>query len=286
MQCGGAVEPVVSVPMLDDITSPLDLQGATLGPVFVGVTSDRIAFYVEATGDDGDRWSSEAPPGFASVLLFAVADLFLHHPRVVPFTATLLHVDQSFTYLAPVRAGSTITMGGTITRVRERAGSYFVTFDAEGRDGSEVVIASTSTFVLSDQQAPAPEVEVTEPAARAKAGDTGSERSASRHDLVRYAAATRDFNPLHWDHRTAVDAGLPGTVVHGLLMYAWMMQEVADACNGAPIAAAKVRFRSALLPGQQAKIAIEHREGGVSISLTRDGVPLVTGTATVAPAQE
>ena len=272
--------------MLDNIASPLDLQDATLGPVAVSVTADRIAFYVDATGDDRDRWSSEAPPGFASVLLFAVADLFLHHPRVVPFTATLLHVDQSFTYLAPIRAGSAITMGGTITRVRERAGSYFVTFDAEGRDGSEVVIASTSTFVLSDQQSPAPEVELMEPGARAKAGDTGSERSASRHDLVRYSAASRDFNPLHWDHGTAVDAGLPGTVVHGLLMYAWMMQEVAVACDGASIAAAKVRFRSALHPGQQATIAVEPREGGASVSLTRDGATLVAGTATVAPAQE
>jgi acyl dehydratase len=272
--------------MLDDITSPLDLQDATLGPVAVSVTADRIAFYVEVTGDVGDRWVSEAPPGFASVLLFAVADLFLHHPRVVPFTATLLHVDQSFTYLAPIRAGSTITMGGTITRVRERAGSYFVTFDADGRDGPEVVLTSTSTFVLSDQQAPAPEVEFTEPGARVRAGDSGPERSASRHDLVRYAAATRDFNPLHWDHGTAVDAGLPGTVVHGLLMYAWMMQEVAAACDGAPIAAAKVRFRSALHPGQQASIAVDPHQGGASVSLTRDGVPLVTGSATVAPAQE
>ena len=272
--------------MLDDIASPLDLQDATLGPVAVSVTADRIAFYVDATGDVGDRWESEAPPGFASVLLFAVADLFLHHPRVVPFTATLLHVDQSFSYLAPMRAGTTITMGGTITRVRERAGSYFVTFDAEGRDGPEVVITSTSTFVLSDQRAPAPELEFTEPAARIKAGDSGSERSASRYDLVRYAAATRDFNPLHWDHDTAIDSGLPGTVVHGLLMYAWMMQAVTDTCDGAPIVAAKVRFRSALHPGQQATTVVEPRDGGASVSLTRDGVPLVTGTATVAPAQE
>ena len=64
------------------------------------------------------------------------------------------------------------------------------------------------------------------------------------------------------------------------------MQEATDACNGAPITAAKVRFRSALHPGQQAMVAVERREGGASVSLTRDGVPLVTGTATVATAQE
>jgi acyl dehydratase len=272
--------------MLDEITSPLDLQDARLGPVDVAVTSDRIAFYVDVTRDDADRWHDEAPPGFASVLLFAVADLFLYHPKVVPFTATLLHLDQAFTYVAPMRAGATITMAGTITRVRERAGSYFVTFDAEGTDASGVVITSSSTFVLSDQQAPAPDAERSEPEARVKARDGGLYRSASRHDLVRYAAATRDFNPLHWDHGVAVDAGLAGTVVHGLLMYAWMMQAVASAVGDTRIGTAKVRFRAALHPGEQAMLEAESDGGGAKVALTRDGTTLVTGTATVAAAQE
>ena len=266
--------------MLEAFTSPLDLEGQVLGPVDVSVTADRIAFYVETTGDDADRWVTEAPPGFASVLLFAVADLFLYHPKVVPFTATLLHLDQGFTYVAPMRANTSIRMEGTITRVRERAGSFFVTFEAMGTDDLGPVVESTSTFVLSDRRADPPESTIDEPAPRAKAADGGLHRSASRHDLVRYAAATRDFNPLHWDHTTAVQAGLPGTVVHGLLMYAWIVQEAARA-TGSDVQEAKVRFRSALHPGEPATLSAAVDGNTVKLELARDGAILVSGAATV-----
>lgn len=267
--------------MLDTMTTPADLEGAVLGPVEVDVSADRIRFYAEATGDDGTRWSNEAPPGFGSVLLFAVADLFLLHPKVVPFTATLLHVDQSFSYVAPMRVGSTITLQGTITKVRERGGSFFVTFEAFGTDDQGSVIESSSTFVLSDRAAPPPDSERPEPPVRERGVIDESRRSASRADLVRYAAATRDFNPLHWDHGVAVAAGLPGTVVHGLLMYAWLMQ--AAGAGGRTVRQAKVRFRSALHPGEQAHIETAVEGDIVRLSLVRDDTPLVTGTATVAP---
>lgn len=267
--------------MLDDLTSPLDLVGARLGPVDIAVTGDRIELFVDSTGDDPHRWVDTAPPGFASVLLFGVADLFLYHPKVVPFTATLLHLDQSFTYRAPMRAGTTITMEGTITRVRERSGSFFVTFDAEGVDDSGPVVSTSSTFVLSDQPAATPEAELTEPAVREKGIDSGQRRSASRHDLVRYAAATRDFNPLHWDHDVAVASGLPGTVVHGLLMYAWMAQAVSAGAGAPGITESRIRFRSALHPGEQATIRTAREGRTVGVELLRDATVLVSGTATV-----
>lgn len=264
--------------MLDDLTTPMDLEGAVLGPVTVPVTAERVAFYADVTGDDARHEAMEAPLGFGSVLLFAVADLFLYHPKVVPFTATLLHLDQSFEYLAPMRTNSDITVEGTITRVRERAGSFFVTFVAVGTDDSGDVIRSTSTFVLSDQSAPQSDTTLDEPAARASGVNDGPQRSASRHDLVRYAAATRDFNPLHWDHDVAVAAGLPGTVVHGLLMYAWMAQEATRASDR-PIVSMKVRFRSALHPGQQAVIDTSVDGDSVSVQLACDDGDLVTGSA-------
>jgi acyl dehydratase len=266
--------------MLDDLTTPLDLEGAVLGPVIVPVTSERVAFYAEVTGDDPQRWATEAPPGFGSVLLFAVADLFLYHPKVVPYTATLLHLDQTFEYVGAMRTDTDVTVEGSITRVRERAGSFFVTFVAVGSDESGEVIRSTSTFVLSDQAAPVPESVNVEPEARFRGENHGALRSASRHDLVRYAAATRDFNPLHWDHEVAVAAGLPGTVAHGLLMYAWMAQEVTSE-SGRSLSSMKVRFRSALHPGQQATVVTTVDGDTASIRLLVADVDLVTGTASL-----
>lgn len=272
--------------MTGDRSTPGDLEGKTIGPVEVAVTPDRVAFYADTTGDDPARWSDEAPPGFGSVLLFAVADEFLYDPLIVPFTRTLLHLDQSFEYLAPIPVDSTIIVAGEVTRVRQRGDSYFVTFTAEATDGGHAVMKSTSTFVLSDQS---PEFAVQseeEPTVHHRGVNGGSQRSASRHDLVRYSAATRDFNPLHWDHEFAIDAGLPGTVVHGLLMYAWLVQEASRAANGRAIVASKIRFRSALKPAEQATISAEIDGATVKIELTHGNEQLVTGRATVASPTE
>lgn len=268
------------------MTTPSDLEGQLIGPVTVAVTADRIALYVDTTGDEPERWTEEAPPGFGSVLLFAVADEFLYDPRIVPFTRTLLHLDQSFTYVAPIRSGSTLTVSGTVTRVRQRAGSFFVAFTAVAHDGEQLVMESSSTFVLSDQQAPPSDDAVDEPSVHKRGVNEGTKRSASRHDLVRYSAATRDFNPLHWDHRFAVDAGLPGTVVHGLLMYAWLVQEASTAAGSRDIVSAKIRFRSALRPADQASISTDVDCDTVRLELVRGAEQLITGSATVAPLAE
>jgi acyl dehydratase len=39
----------------------------------------------------------------------------------------------------------------------------------------------------------------------------------TRADLVRYAGASGDFNPIHWSDRVATGVGLPGVIAHGML---------------------------------------------------------------------
>ncbi|GAA4720837.1 Acyl dehydratase [Promicromonospora umidemergens] len=38
-----------------------------------------------------------------------------------------------------------------------------------------------------------------------------------RAALVRYAGASGDFNPIHWNDKVAEGAGLPGVIAHGML---------------------------------------------------------------------
>ncbi|GAA5146645.1 MaoC family dehydratase [Pseudonocardia eucalypti] len=42
----------------------------------------------------------------------------------------------------------------------------------------------------------------------------------NRTDLIRYAAASGDFNPIHWNDRVADSVALPGVVAHGMLTMA------------------------------------------------------------------
>ncbi|MCO8275674.1 MaoC family dehydratase [Actinoplanes sp. TRM 88003] len=42
----------------------------------------------------------------------------------------------------------------------------------------------------------------------------------TRADLVRYAGASGDFNPIHWSDRVATGVGLPGVIAHGMFTMA------------------------------------------------------------------
>jgi acyl dehydratase len=55
-----------------------------------------------------------------------------------------------------------------------------------------------------------------------RAGDQLPERTyrVTRADLVRYAGASGDFNPIHWSDRVATTVGLPGVIAHGMFTMA------------------------------------------------------------------
>jgi acyl dehydratase len=52
--------------------------------------------------------------------------------------------------------------------------------------------------------------------------------SLTRADLVRYAGASGDFNPIHWNERFAREVGLPGVIAHGMLTMATAVRLVVD----------------------------------------------------------
>ncbi|WP_111766565.1 MaoC family dehydratase [Nakamurella deserti] len=49
-----------------------------------------------------------------------------------------------------------------------------------------------------------------------------------RAQLVRYAGASGDFNPIHWNERVATSVGLPGVIVHGMLTMALSARVLTD----------------------------------------------------------
>lgn len=52
--------------------------------------------------------------------------------------------------------------------------------------------------------------------------------TVTRADLVRYAGASGDFNPIHWSQRIATEVGLPDVIGHGMLTMALAAQVVTD----------------------------------------------------------
>jgi acyl dehydratase len=52
--------------------------------------------------------------------------------------------------------------------------------------------------------------------------------TVTRADLVRYAGASGDFNPIHWNERVATAVGLPGVIAHGMFTMALASRAVTD----------------------------------------------------------
>ncbi len=69
--------------------------------------------------------------------------------------------------------------------------------------------------------------------------------AVTRTDLVRYAGASGDLNPIHWSDRVATSVGLPGVIAHGMFTMARAARLVTDWC-GDPAAVVEygVRFSS------------------------------------------
>ncbi|MER5887295.1 MaoC family dehydratase [Streptomyces sp. NPDC001941] len=50
----------------------------------------------------------------------------------------------------------------------------------------------------------------------------------TRATLVRYAGASGDFNPIHWNERFAKEVGLPDVIAHGMFTMAEAVRVVTD----------------------------------------------------------
>jgi acyl dehydratase len=64
----------------------------------------------------------------------------------------------------------------------------------------------------------------------------------TRADLVRYAGASLDFNPIHWSDRIATKVGLPGVIAHGMFTMA-LVGRALNAWTGDPSAVAELGVR-------------------------------------------
>jgi acyl dehydratase len=54
----------------------------------------------------------------------------------------------------------------------------------------------------------------------------------TRADLVRYAGASGDRNPIHWSDRVATSVGLPGVIAHGMYTMALAARAVDSWAGG------------------------------------------------------
>lgn len=228
-------------------------EGASFGPYPLRVCTEKVRDFIDVTGMDPRRWEAAAPPGFLAAALFVVAPDLLSQLS----DYSVIHGEQTFTWHEALAIEEDLQVSGSVTKVRERGDAYFVGFEMTVTGGGKTVASGTSLFLVS--LAKVAEVSSTvDPTTPLDDGrPSHDQKSASRSDLVRYAAATRDWNPIHWDHETALAAGLEGVVVHGLLQAAWALDAAGLNTSGdRPFDFAKIRFRNPLLTAHPVDVSV------------------------------
>jgi acyl dehydratase len=109
----------------------------------------------------------------------------------------------------------------------------------------------------------------------------------TRTDLVRYAGASGDFNPLHHDHAYAAKAGLHDVMAHGMLSAGLLASALTRWFGPGAVRRYAVRFKSPVWPGDILTArcltmtpAMDQSGADLVLELTRaDGDAVLSGTA-------
>jgi len=114
-------------------------EGRTLGPVAHHVTAEMIRRYAESTGDTHPDYAGPAP---------------LAHPAMATIFSTRLmgrvgidrpgggiHAKHEYEFLAPLRAGQTVTTTGRVVSKELRRGRRYVVYETLTVDESGRAIA-------------------------------------------------------------------------------------------------------------------------------------------------
>jgi acyl dehydratase len=121
-------------------------------------------------------------------------------------------------------------------------------------------------------------------------GDTGPEiviEDLKREDFVRYAGASGDFNPIHYDEPYAKEAGNPSVFGQGMCTAGYAAHMVSDWFGLENIRTFRVRFQARVWPGDTVTVSGEvtdvtrEDEGATveaEITVKNDDETLITGT--------
>lgn len=109
-------------------------------------------------------------------------------------------------------------------------------------------------------------------------------------DIVRFAGAGGDFNPLHHDPEFARKAGFATPIAMGQMQAGILAGWLTDWCGVEHLREYEVRFRAAVLPGDVLELSGEvvaiteaglYSAAQLALEATRDSAPVVSATATI-----
>ena len=131
-----------------------DMIGRVLSTGSATVTPEHVAGFAAALGDDSPEYQTLAPPtypiAFMTQAMSGGMETFL---ELGLNFMTLVHGEQEFEYVRPLRIGETLELTGRIADIYEKTNSSgatldFVVMETEGKDaGGKPVFYSRNVLI-------------------------------------------------------------------------------------------------------------------------------------------
>jgi acyl dehydratase len=130
------------------------------------VGREKIREFAAAVGDDNPAYTDPeaakalghpdviAPPTFVFTITFTAAGEVIQDPRLGLDYSRVVHGDQKFAYVRPVRAGDRLTVTSTIDSIRSMAGNDILDIRGEVHDeaGERVVTVVTKLVARAAEE--------------------------------------------------------------------------------------------------------------------------------------
>ena len=131
-----------------------DMIGRVLSTGSATVTAEHVAAFARALADDNPEYRTVAPPtypiAFMTQAMSGGMDTFL---ELGLNFMTLVHGEQEFEYVRPIRVGETLTLTGRIADVYEKTGSSgtldFVVLETEATDQQSQPVFYSRNVLIS-----------------------------------------------------------------------------------------------------------------------------------------
>jgi acyl dehydratase len=132
-----------------------DMIGRLLSTGSATVTPEHVAAFAKALGDANPEYATTAPPtypiAFMTQAMSGGMETFL---ELGLNFMTLVHGEQEFEYVRPVKIGETLTLTGRIADVYEKTNSAgatldFVVLETEGKDSADQPVFYSRNILIS-----------------------------------------------------------------------------------------------------------------------------------------
>ncbi|MDP7588902.1 MAG: MaoC/PaaZ C-terminal domain-containing protein [Dehalococcoidia bacterium] len=253
---------------------------------YIDASQDSVGEYLLSVGDSLPIYKETgiAPP------LYSAASALGALLRELALPPGAIHSLQEVETLTPVAIGSEVNISALVEKPRRRAGLEFITVVCSVESDGAVAIKSKSTVLVPSGDAPeaAPRAEKEQETEALESGLAIISNEINQDQLIAYAKASGDDNPLHLDPKFAAGTQFGGIIAHGMLTLAFVSEMMA-AANGRDWLESgdlRVRFKGAAYLGDRveawgnlAKEQGASRTYSVGVRNSANGQELIAGTA-------